>query len=46
MKQLGNNLKSVILLHRHGDRTATDAFDDGNVFYWLKYGLGRLTDVN
>ncbi|RWS23004.1 Testicular acid phosphatase-like protein [Leptotrombidium deliense] len=44
-KESSNELKSVILFFRHGDRTALETYyDDPNIFYWVKYGLGRLTD--
>ncbi|RWS24600.1 lysosomal acid phosphatase-like protein 3 [Leptotrombidium deliense] len=37
-----NKLKSF---HRHGDRTALETYnDDPNTLYWVKHGLGRLTD--
>ncbi|RWS19415.1 hypothetical protein B4U80_14436 [Leptotrombidium deliense] len=42
-----NQLKSVMLIHRHGDRVPTLIYnDDANVSYWVKYGIGSLTDVN
>ncbi|RWS21328.1 Lysosomal acid phosphatase-like protein, partial [Leptotrombidium deliense] len=38
-------LKSVILVPRHGERTALSTYDnDPNALYWMKYGFGSLTD--
>ncbi|RWS20615.1 uncharacterized protein B4U80_14249, partial [Leptotrombidium deliense] len=40
-----NQLKSVMLIHRHGERVPTLTYnDDPNVLYWVKFGIGSLTD--
>ncbi|RWS22182.1 lysosomal acid phosphatase-like protein 3 [Leptotrombidium deliense] len=45
LKHGSKQLKSVILVHRHGDRTPVSTFSgDPNVQYWLYYGLSSLTD--
>ncbi|RWS21261.1 testicular acid phosphatase precursor-like protein [Leptotrombidium deliense] len=45
VKQCSQQLRSVILVHRHGDRSPLNTFPgDPNVYRWLNYGLGDLTD--
>ncbi|RWS23571.1 hypothetical protein B4U80_13913, partial [Leptotrombidium deliense] len=37
-------LKSVILVHRHGDRSPVSTYTgDPNEGYWYKYGVTTLT---